>query len=89
MIANVIKGAITRGRVTAGLGSDTYVFELDRALRWVYKGKHVADTFIPVDVQGYEHIPQEFFKALDAAWCDPNGYYEFEDPYETLEVQGA
>lgn len=90
MIASVIKGAVTRGVVSSGPGHDVYVFELEGYdLRWEYKGKSHGDTFIPVDVQGYEHIPQEFYTALDRAWHAPNNYYEFEDPYESLEVQGA
>lgn len=90
MIANVIKGTPPRGLI--GGGGDLYLFDLegDNPLpRWVYKGKIVGETFIRADRQGYEHIPQEFYAALDRAWHAPNSYVEFEDPMESLEVQGA
>lgn len=102
MIANVMKtpdGRLTRGYVSAGPGSDTYVFALERgskvalvrySLRWDYKGKSVGESFIPADVQGYEHIPQEFYAALDQACHAPNGFFEFPDPFlDSLEVAGT
>ena len=90
MIASVQKGAITRGYISAGTGSDVYMFSLEGyALSWVYRGKRVGEGFIPSDVQGLDHIPFEWYQALDRAWHAPNHYYEFEDPMESLEVQGA
>ena len=87
MIAHVFKGkSLTRG--TIGGHGNVYLFDLE-GIRWEYKGKVVGETFIPADVQGYEHIPQEFYAALDQAWSHPNGFIEFEDPMESLEVQGA
>ena len=86
MIANVMKSKDqTRTRGIIGPG-DLYIFELGYALRWEYKGKVVGESFIPADMQGTEHIPQEWYAALDRAWHDPNGWVEFEDPYEALEA---
>jgi hypothetical protein len=88
MIANVMKaGILTRGYVTAGRSSDLYVFDLDDFfLTWKYRGKHVGESFIGADVQGSDHIPPEWFAALECAWHSHNGFCEFEDPHESLEA---
>jgi hypothetical protein len=93
MYCNVSK---KNGRVTAVIGSpgeDVYFFEVRPRPPndWVYLGKRVGhDAFIPADTQGYEHIPQEFYMALDKAWGDPNGHAEFPDPFlDDLAVAGA
>lgn len=95
MVANVMyAGPLTRGTVR-GLGdSDTYIFDLVAfhafdARRWQYQGKVHHDVFIPADVQGREHIPQEFYAALDQAYVT-NLPVEFPDPFlDSLAVQGA
>lgn len=91
-----------RGTVRGQGDSDTYVFDLtpmstfglhgpqgDMFNRWVFKGKIHYDVFIPVDVTGYEHIPQEFYAALDQAFVTDSPV-EFPDPLlDSLAVQGA
>ena len=96
MITNVHKYADHTSGVIGARGDALCLFRLepiregDLGSRWVYKGKVVGDTFIPADVQGYEHIPQEFYASLDRAWSDPNGHDEFPDPFlDNLEVAGA
>lgn len=91
MICNVRKyPGVVEGYVTSGRASDAYYFNLDYLhARWKYLGKLAGGTFISAEAQGHEHIPEEFYMALDAAWADPNGHHEFEDPFETLEVQGS
>jgi hypothetical protein len=103
MIANVMSaGPLTRGTVRGLSDSDTYVFDLvsvpgfalpgdvaPSSRRWVYQGKVTHDVFIPAGIQGYEHIPQEFYGALDKAWVT-NAPVEFPDPFlDNLAVQGA
>lgn len=99
MIANVTyAGPLTRGTVRGMGDSDTYVFDLAPAKtvedvvvcrRWKYQGKVHADVFIPAGVQGYEHIPQEFYHALDQAWVTDSPV-EFPDPFlDDLMVQGS
>jgi len=95
MIANVMyAGPLTRGTIRGASDSDTYVFDLVAfhafdAKRWHYQGKVHHDVFIPADVQGYEHIPQEFYAALDQSYVT-NLPVEFPDPFlEDLAVQGA
>lgn len=57
--------------------------------RWVYQGKVYGDTFIPAATQGYEHIPQEFYAALDKSYVT-NMPVEFPDPFlDDLATQGA
>lgn len=82
---------LTQGFISAGPGSDVYLFQLEGYdLRWIYKGKVVGEHFVPADMQGYEHIPQEFYASLDRAWHDPNGHDEFPDPFlDSLAVAGA
>lgn len=100
MIANVMyAGPLTRGTVRGMGDSDTYVFDLvsmpyeargtEGWKRWVYQGKVHGDVFIPAGMQGYEHVPQEFFAALDQAYVT-NMPVEFPDPFlDDLMVQGA
>lgn len=82
----------TVGYVRSDDSAEVYCFTLDKYnLRWIYQGKRVGhDAYIPTSVQGYEHIPQEFYAALDAAWHSDNGFVEFPDPlHDNLEAAGA
>lgn len=83
--------SFTRGVIAESATSDMYTFELDyMTARWKYIGKQHGPTFISAKDQGYEHIPQEFYAALDAAWNDPNGFHEFPDPLlDDLAVAGS
>jgi hypothetical protein len=87
---------VTQGLISAGPGSDVYLFHLapiregDMGEFWAYKGKVVGEHFVPGDVQGYEHIPQEFYASLDRAWSNPHGLDEFPDSLlDSLEVAGS
>lgn len=99
---DIFTAVMSRGTVR-GLGdSDTYVFDLaplsrfslhgvqgTPSTRWEFRGKVHHDVFIPSDVTGHEHIPQEFYAALDQAYVT-NSPVEFVDPFlDDLAVQGA
>lgn len=82
---------VTEARISAGPASDVYFFRLSYVqARWEYVGKLAGASFISNKAQGYEHIPQEFWAALDAAWIHPSGMHEFPDPLlDDLEVAGT
>lgn len=92
MIANVYHdGPTVRGIIARERSSDLYVFELSAMhARWEFKGKvQTYGPFIPADQLGYEHLPQEFYAALDEAWTTGH-FAEFPDPFlDNLEVAGA
>lgn len=96
MVANVTysrgpDGTVSHGTVRGLSDSDTYVFDSGPwpNTRWIFRGKVSHDVFIPASVTGYEHIPQEFFAALDESYVT-NSPVEFPDPLlDSLAVQGA
>jgi hypothetical protein len=94
MVCNVTKQpGLVRGIITSMTDgpSDQYIFDLNyMTARWEYVGKVHGPSFISAKDQGMEHIPVEFYDALDLAMIDPNGHYQFPDPFlDSLEVSGS
>jgi hypothetical protein len=102
MIGDWYSDPRARGTIRGASDSDTYLFDLTPLssfglhgqqgtpyTRWIYQGKVTGDVFIPAATQGYEHIPQEFYAALDQAYMTHEPV-EFPDPFlDNLAVQGA